>query len=81
MEKVGPSLVGVGSAFGTSGSFRDDGAESDTSGLIGYRIVEADDLAHAKALTDGLPFLAGCDGAPAENGASRLLDMPNTFGI
>jgi hypothetical protein len=27
--------------------------------LIGYTIVEAGDLAAAKALTDGLPFLAG----------------------
>jgi hypothetical protein len=30
--------------------------------LGGYTIVEADDLAAAKAMTDGLPFLSNSDG-------------------
>jgi hypothetical protein len=33
--------------------------------LIGYSIVEAADLPAAKALTEGLPFLAGSDGSCA----------------
>jgi hypothetical protein len=62
MGKVGTALVDVGSPFGTSASVRDDGTEGPAGGLIGYSIVEADDLAAAKAFTDGLPFLAGSDG-------------------
>jgi hypothetical protein len=62
MEKVGEALVDVGAPFGTSTSVRDDGTEGAPGDLIGYTIVEADDLAAAKALTDGLPFLSGRDG-------------------
>ena len=56
-EKAGTALVDVGSPFGSGGSVRDDGTEGPAGGLIGYTIVEAGDLAAAKALTDGLPFL------------------------
>ena len=62
MEKVGAALVDVGSPFGSSASVRDDGTEGTAGDLIGYTIVEADGLAAAKALTDGLPFLADRDG-------------------
>jgi hypothetical protein len=62
MEKAGAALVDVGSPFGTSASVRDDGTESAAGDLTGYTIVEADDLAAAEALTDGLPFLSGSDG-------------------
>ena len=62
MEKVGAALVDVGSPFGMSASIRDDGTEGTAGGLIGYTIVEADGLAAAKALTDGLPFLSKSDG-------------------
>lgn len=65
MEKAGPALVDVGSPFGSSASVRDDGTEGTAGGLIGYTIVEADDLAAAKALTDGLPFLSNHDGTCA----------------
>ena len=44
---------------------RDDGSEGIPSELAGYSIVEADDLAAAKAFTDGLPFLSGHDGQHA----------------
>jgi YCII-related domain-containing protein len=59
---AGAALVAVGSPFGTSASVRDDGTEGTAGDLTGYMIVEAEDLAGAKALTDGLPFLAGSDG-------------------
>jgi len=62
IEKVGPALVDVDSPFGTNVSVRDDGTEGTPGDLTGYTIVEADDLAAAKALTDGLPFLSGSDG-------------------
>lgn len=62
MEKVGLALIDAGSPFGASVSVRDDGTEGTTGELIGYTIVEADDLAAAKALTDGLPFLSESDG-------------------
>jgi hypothetical protein len=62
MEKAGAALLDVGSPFGASASVRDDGTEGAAGDLIGYTIVEAGDLAAAKALTDGLPFLSGSDG-------------------
>src|SRR5437016_660508 len=62
MEKVGAALVDVGSPFGTSASVRDDGTEGTAGDLIGYTIVEADDLAAAKPLTKVLPFLSSSDG-------------------
>ena len=62
MEKVGPALVDGGSPFGASASIRDDGTEVTAGDLIGYTIVEADDLAAAKAFTEGLPFLSDSDG-------------------
>jgi hypothetical protein len=62
MEKVGAALVDVGNPFGSSASVRDDGTEGSAGDLIGYSIVEADDLAAAKVFTDGLPFLSGSDG-------------------
>jgi hypothetical protein len=62
MEKAGAALADVGSPFGASASVRDDGTEGTPGDLIGYTIVEADDLAGAQALTDGLPFLSGSDG-------------------
>jgi hypothetical protein len=62
MKTVGGALVDAGSPFGISASVRDDGAEGTAGDLIGYTIVEADDLAEAKALTDGLPFLSESEG-------------------
>lgn len=62
MARVGTALVDGGSPFGSSASVRDDGTEGIAGDLIGYTIIEADDLATAKALTDGLPFLSKSDG-------------------
>jgi hypothetical protein len=65
MQRVGTALVDVGSPFGTSTSVRDDGTQTTAGDLIGYSIIEADDLAAAKAFTEGLPFLSGNDGTCA----------------
>jgi hypothetical protein len=62
METVGPALVDGGSPFGASASVRDDGTEGTPGNLIGYTIIEADDVAAAKAFTDGLPFLSNSNG-------------------
>lgn len=62
MNNLGTALVDAGSPFGTRTSIRDDGTEETAGELIGYTIVEADDLATAKELTRGLPFLSGHDG-------------------
>ena len=62
VQKVGAALTDVGSPFGASASVRDDGTEGPAGDLIGYTIIDADDLAAAEALTDGLPFLSGSDG-------------------
>jgi YCII-related domain-containing protein len=62
MDKVGAALIDVGTPFGSSAAVHDDGTEGAGGGLIGYSIVEAEDLAAAKAFTDGLPFLANRDG-------------------
>lgn len=62
IEKVGEALIDVGAPFGTSTSVRDDGTEGPAGDLIGYTIVEADNLVAAKALTDGLPFLSDTAG-------------------
>ena len=72
MEKAGAALVDVGSPFGTSASVRDDGTEGTAGDLIGYTIVEADDLAAAKALTDGLPFLSRAEGQYWRSGGTVL---------
>jgi hypothetical protein len=62
MERVGSALLDVGSPFGTSAAVRDDGTEGAARDLIGYTIMEATDLAAAKKLTEGLPFLSQRDG-------------------
>jgi hypothetical protein len=63
MGKIGPALAEAGSPFGASVAVRDDGSEAAAGDLNGYTIVEADDLAAAKAFTDGHPFLSNSDGA------------------
>jgi hypothetical protein len=65
MDQLGPALLDVGNPFGPSAAVRDDGTEGPARDLIGYSIIEADDLAAAKAHTEGLPFLSGRDGTCA----------------
>ena len=58
MEKVGPALADVGTPFGPGSSIVDDGSTGPVVGLTGYSIVEADNLAHASALTESHPYLS-----------------------
>jgi hypothetical protein len=62
IEKTGDALLDAGSPFGDRASVGGDGTEGEAADLIGYTIVEAADLAEAKALTEGLPLLLGGHG-------------------
>jgi hypothetical protein len=62
MGRVGPALIDAGCPFGASAAVSDDGTPATAGDLVGYSLVEADDLAQAQALSDGLPFLARRDG-------------------
>ncbi|HEX8971096.1 hypothetical protein [Oryzihumus sp.] len=56
-NKVGGSLVDFGSPFGSRVAVSDDGSEVAPSEQNGYTIVEAADLAAARGLVEGHPFL------------------------
>lgn len=58
MKKVGSALADVGAPFGPAASVVDDGSNGSPGSLSGYSIVEAADLAAAKALTDAHPYLS-----------------------
>lgn len=58
MEKTGGALADIGSPFGPGASLVDDGTEGKAAALTGYSIVEAADLAAAKKLTAGHPYLS-----------------------
>ena len=58
IEKVGPALADVGAPFGPGVSMVDDGSTSGVISLTGYSIVDAADLAAAKDLADGHPYLS-----------------------
>lgn len=62
MGRVGSALADGGAPFGSRTAVSDDGSESAPGDLNGYTIVEAADLAAAKALTDGHPFLSDGSG-------------------
>jgi hypothetical protein len=58
MQNVGPALVDVGTPFGPSVSVVDDGSTGTAASLTGYSVVEADDMAGARALAENHPFLS-----------------------
>jgi len=58
MQNVGPALLDVGTPFGPGTSVVDDGSTGTAVSLNGYSIVEADDMAGARALADNHPFLS-----------------------
>jgi hypothetical protein len=57
MERIGAGLADVGSPFGPSASVVDNGSSGKAGDLNGYSIVEAADLAAARRMADGHPFL------------------------
>lgn len=58
MGKVGTAMVDGGAPFGARAAVSDDGSSAAPSELQGYSIVEAENLEAAKALAEGLPFMA-----------------------
>jgi hypothetical protein len=58
MERVGASLADIGTPFGPGSSLVDDGTSGNALKLTGFSIVEADDMAAARALADGHPYLS-----------------------
>jgi hypothetical protein len=56
--RLGPVLVDVGTPFGERASLADDGTNAAPGDLNGYSVVEADNLAAARALADKHPFLS-----------------------
>lgn len=65
MEKVGPALTDLGTPFGPGTSVVDDGSSGSAVSLTGYSIVEATDMAAARGLADGHPYLSDGDGSYA----------------
>lgn len=64
LQGLGDSVVDAGNPFAASTSIAPDGATSDSgrSGLTGYSIVSADDLASATVLAKDCPQLASGGG-------------------
>jgi hypothetical protein len=58
MGKAAGSIVDQGNPLAPRASVRDDGGSAEPSDQNGYTIVEADDLAAARALLEGHPFLS-----------------------
>lgn len=58
MEEAGSALVDVGTPLGNGVSVVDDGSDGTPLALTGYSIVEAADMAGAKALAENHPFLS-----------------------
>jgi hypothetical protein len=62
MGKVGGALTDIGSPFGPASSVVDDGSSGTPASLTGYSIVEAADMAAARALCDAHPYLSDGSG-------------------
>lgn len=58
MESAGSAITNIGTPFGPASSVVDDGSAGTALSLTGYTIIKADDMAGARALTDGHPYLS-----------------------
>jgi len=90
MEKVGSSLVDVGTPFGPSASVVDDGTSRAAVNLSGYSIIEASDMSDARSKTDKHPYLSDGTGefsidifemmpVPFEQQEAAYLKLPRCF--
>lgn len=57
MDKVGDTLVDMGSPMANGQSVVDDGSVGTATDLNGYSIIQAEDMEAAVELVDGHPFL------------------------
>jgi len=58
MENVGPAMADIGAPFGPGSTIVDDGSSGAAVSLTGYSVVEAADMAAARGLADGHPYLS-----------------------
>ena len=58
MGNVGEALLDIGAPMANGVSLIDNGSDGMAAELNGYSIVEAGDMAEAKSLTNGHPFLS-----------------------
>jgi len=58
MGKVGPAMVDMGQPMANGEAVVDDGSAGTATQLSGYTIIQAEDMAGAKKLVDGHPFLS-----------------------
>lgn len=57
-EKCGDKLVDMGTPLGGGQSLKPEGASTDSNkGVMGYSILQAEDMDEAKSLMDGHPHL------------------------
>lgn len=75
MEGVGAGLTDMGAPLANGEAIVDDGSPGSATQLAGYTIIEADDMAGAKALVDGHPFLSGDTGGFAVE-IHELMPLP-----
>ena len=62
MAEVGEAMVDVGAPMAGGVAVVDDGSAGTATALSGYTIIEAVDLATARQLVEGHPFLSDSDG-------------------
>jgi len=71
-EKLGPSIADPGNPFGPSATVTGSGvSDGGSSGLTGYTLLNADDLAGASELAKGCPVL----------GAGGTVEVYETFEV
>ena len=64
MKKCGSALVDMGAPVGYGQNVTNEGAKESNRDIVGYSILQSDDIASAKALLEGHPHLAwdpSCD--------------------
>ena len=58
MDKIGDGMVDIGQPMANGEAVVDDGSEGKALELSGYSIIQAEDMAGAKKLVEGHPFLS-----------------------
>lgn len=58
MNRTGSALLDIGHPMANGYSLMDDGSSGTAAQLNGYSIIEAEDMASAKKIAEGHPFLS-----------------------
>lgn len=62
IDDIGPALVDVGFPMANGRAIADDGTDTEATELVGYTIVQADNMDGAMQLAENHPFLAEGEG-------------------